>query len=956
METADNQFVMRRFCILSFAIGGLLGAMGLWPVPGHAQQPVQGVEPERNSVVARATDTVSVALSSVDVEPMDEDTLTVFGSRFGRHEGTIEVTSDSIQFISDCPFRPGETVTVTVDEEVSSDLSNPYVWQFTVRTEFGNGTFSPETSVSFGQQGQEKQVAKLGSVEIPSEPFAADFNRPLSDGSDPEDDLQTDVAFVNQEAGEVQILYGPDLSQSNLETISVSGATTLAGGDIDNNGLPDLVVVSSFSDNLTVLLNEDGTFKKGPQISTGARPTDVTIADLNGDGAQDLAVAPFGEDEVEVYINQDSDANIAFQGVESYPVGAAPTSLTARDVNRDGALDLLVGSSGEERIDVLGNDGRGDFPQNGSLRASVNLGFVPASISANDVTGNDGPETGDGFVDLIVSGQGEGETVLVENDPTSPFGFRAPTTLPSTPGGPALGLGLADVDAGEPREDGIYDLDLLSTYRSSNRLQVLPNSSNNGYGAPSSFSSESSDPVGIADLDVDRDGDQDFAVVNPRGTTLDLFTNQGGRPGPVTVEPNQINFTEICVGNDNTETVEIENISPHRVVIDESAVPDGFSVSSVLPDTLRPRETRLVEVVFTPQSIRGYDEQLVLEANELTQFCGRETKPEKLPIDVRGTGLGITVSATPDSLEFGEVIEGNSLTESFTIRNQGNDDADIQEIEGLDGTPFEIVDSPSTVSRGMQEQVTVRFTPTEPNASYEETVRVTLESRSCGQQETVEVTLQGSSRPPRPDLVAEEVAVDGEAPNPINVSDELDVLCRYSNQGGVRVGNSFEWEIRRDGIVLESGTDNNGLGVGAEVTRTADEVQFEEEGSTEIVCEIDTGDQIAEQDEGNNTESLPLTVELPDELTVGPNPFTPNGDETNDLVEFDVREFGLSQPTVEIYTFEGRLIRTLRDVSSGKIRWDGTDDSGERQPPGVYLYVVRDEGQDVASGQVTLAR
>jgi len=956
METADNQFVMRRFCILSFAVGVLLGAMGLWPAPGHAQQRVQGVEPERNSVVARATDTVSVALSSVDVKPMDEDTLTVFGSRFGRHEGTIEVTSDSIQFISDCPFRPGETVTVTVDEHVSDNLSEPYVWQFTVRSEYGEGTFSPETSVSFEQQGQEKQVAKLGSVEIPSEPFAADFNRPLSDDSDPEGDLQTDVAFVNQEAEEVQILYGPDLSQSNLETISVPGATTLAGGDLNNDGLPDLVVVSSFSDNLRVLLNEGGTFEKRPQISTGARPTDVVIADLNGDGAQDLAVAPFGRDEVEVYLNQD-DGTASFQGADTYPVGAAPTSLTARDVDRDGALDLLVGSSGEERIDVLGNDGQGGFPPNGPLRVSVNLGFVPASISANDVSGNDGPETGDGFVDLIVSGQGEGEVVLVENDPTSPFGFRAPTTLPSTPGGPALGLALADVDAGEPQEDGIYDLDLLSTYRSSNRLQVLPNSSNNGFGTPSSFSSESSDPVGVTDLDVDRDGDQDFAVINPRGTTLDLYTNSGGRPGPVTLDPNSIDFSRVCVGNDSTETVQIKNISPNRVVIDSSAVPDGFTVTSPLPDTLRPRETRIVDVRFDPESIRDYGGEEFLVANELTKFCGRETDPEKLPIEVSGTGLGINVSADEEPLEFGEVIEGNSSTESFTIQNDGNDDADIQEIEGLDGTPFEIVDSPSTVSGGGQEQVTVRFAPTEPNASYEETVRVTLESQSCNQQETVEVTLRGSSRPPRPDLVAEEVAVDGEAPNTINVSDELDVLCRYSNEGGVRVGDSFEWEIRRDGTVLRSGMDNTGLGVGdAEVTPTA-EVQFEEEGSTEIVCEIDTGDQIAEQDETNNTtEPLTLTVELPDELPVGPNPFTPNGDDVNDLVEFDVREFGLSQPTVEIYTFEGRLIRSLSDVSSGKIEWDGTDDSGERQPPGVYLYVVRDGGQDVASGQVTLAR
>lgn len=960
METVDNQFVMRRFCILSFAVGVFLGAMGLWPTPGYAQQRVQGVEPEKNSVVARATDTVAVALSSVRRDLQGSDTLTVFGSRFGRHEGTTEVTSDSIRFISDCPFRPGETVTVTVDERVSSALSTPYVWQFTVRSEFGRGTFSRENSVSFGQQGQEKQVAKLGSVEIPSEPFAADFNRPLSD-SDP-GDLQTDVAFVNQEAEEVQVLYGPDLDESDSQTVSVTGATTLAGGDLDNDGLPDLVAVSSFSDSLTVLLNQGGTFQKGPQISTGSRPTDVAIEDFDGDGAQDLAVAPFGDDVVEVYINQD-DGTASFEGVERYPVGApppslaAPTSLVARDIDRDGALDLLVGSAGEEKIAVLENEinGSGEFVQS----ASIDLEFTPASISANDVSGNDGPETGDGFVDLIVSGQGQNEMVLVENDPTNPFGFRAPTTLSSTPNGPALGMALVDVDAGASQEEGIYDLDLLSTYRSSNSLQLLPNSSNNGYGTPSSFSSGSSDPVGITDLDVDRDGDQDFTVINPRGTSLDLFTNQGGRPGPVTLDPSSINFEEICVGNDSTETVQIENISPNRVEIDSSVVPEGFSVrstSGTLPDTLRPGEIRVVEVTFEPRSITDYNDQLVLRANELTQFCGRETPPTELPIQVRGTGLGIEVSASPEVREFGEVIEGNSSTESFTIQNQGNDDADVQEIQGLDGTPFEVVNSPSTVLGSGQEQVTVRFAPTEANASYEETVRVTLESRNCDQQQTVEVTLRGSSRPPRPDLVAEEVFVEEDDPSPIRVSDTLSVRCRYSNQGGTRVDDSFEWKIRQDGTVLESRTDNSNPEVGGTRETRSVSVEFSSEGPVEITCEVDSEAQITEQGEDNNTAVLDLTVELPDQLPVQPNPFTPNGDEVNESVGFLVNEFGLDQPTVEIYTFEGRLIRTLSEVTSGKVKWDGTNESGEEQPPGVYLYVVRDGGQDVASGQVTLAR
>ncbi|WP_341476622.1 FG-GAP-like repeat-containing protein [Salinibacter altiplanensis] len=943
-----------RGSLLVYLAGGLvLGLILSLPETGHAQSSgIQGVEPDANSIVAQATDTIAVAFDSPITVSANTDTLRVFGSRFGRHEGTIQVSgtpADSLLFISDCPFRPGETVTVTVPRDVSSTGGvprNPYTWQFTVRTEYGTGRFMQTASVSFGQGRQDQAVAKLGSVEIPSAPFAAEFNRPL-DNADP-GDLRTDVAFVNQKAEEVQVLFGPNLNRSSSVSVSVPGATTLTGGDLNDDGLPDLVTVSSFSDSLTVLSNQGGTFQEAERFSTGSRPADVAIADLDGDGAQDLAVSLFGEDEVHVYLNAD-DGTAAFErSAIKIPVGAAPTSLTARDIDRDGNLDILVGSAGEEQISVLENEvnGAGGFSQ----AATIDLGFVPASIAANDVSGGR-----DGRVDLIVSGQGRGEVVLFENDPANSFGFRDSTSLPSAPDGPALGTALADVNAGAASD---HELDLISSYRSSNEVQVLRNS-NNGYETSPSVLSTSSAPVGIAGLDVERDGSQDLAVVGPRGTTLNLFTNQGGRPGPVALTPNPpLSFGGVCVDEEGVDSVEVENVSNSEVVLRKSSIPSGFAVGDALslPVTLRPGEARDVPIVFSPEDIREYDERLVLEANEQTQFCGRDTPPVPLPIKVEGTGQGIEGSASPQTLEFGEVIGGNASSKSFTIQNTGNDDADIQGIQGLDGTPFEVTDAPSSVSGSGEEQVTVRFAPTAPNSSFEETVQVTLESSSCDQQETVQVVLRGSSRPPRPDLVAEEVFfVDEEESSSVRVSDTLGVQCRYSNQGGTRVDNSFEWQIRRDGTSLDAGTDT-GLAVGETRETSTVEVVFSEEGPTEITCEVDTDDLITEQIEDNNTAPLPLTVELPDQLPVQPNPFTPNGDCCNNVVEFRVKEFGVDQPAVEIYTLEGRLVRTLRQMEGGVLKWDGRDDGGERLPPGAYLYVVQDGGQDVASGDVVLAR
>jgi gliding motility-associated-like protein len=926
--------VMRKFCVPLW--GGLLLILAsLLPTLTFAQP---SVSPAQNSIVAQATDTITVVfdnpLTSLGNEPIE-----VYGSRFGRHQGDVEVNGSTLRFVSDCPFRPGETVTVTLSDDAVGLLGNPYVWQFTVRSEFGTGEFSEEDPVLLDESGGETaEMANLGSVTIPSEPYAAEFNRTSQQG-----DLKTDVAFVNQETGQVRVLFGPDLTQSNSQTISVPNAKTLAGGDINQDGSPDLVTVNTFTDSLAVLINQGGSFSLERMISTGARPTDLVIADLNGDGAQDLAVTPFGEDEVYVHFNANNGTG-AFEPPQTYSSGSAPSTLVARDIDRDGDLDLLVGSAGEESIGWLQNDGQGQFTRTNSL----DLSFSPASLAANDVAGSEGENTGDGWIDLIVTAQSQDQIRLYENNGSSSFSFSQQTI--TSPDQPALGAALADLDSGLDAEQGIFDLDLISTHRSANSLQTIFNDTNSGYSAPNIFSVN--EPVGVAGLDVERNGSQDFVVINPLGTRAQLFRNLGGRPGPVSLSGDPLLFGEICVGNNGRDTVQVENISNNEVVLSEFSSPTGFDVTTSLPDTLRPGQTASVEVTFSPDEIRSYSGTLVLQANELTKFCGEETDPINLPIEVGGTGAGTEMSATPDTLTFGEVIVGNSSTESFQVSNDGNIPAEVQDISGLEGTPFEIQSSPSTISPGSQ-SVSVVFSPEDPDDSYTETVELTTASK-CGTS-TLSVVLTGSSRPQRPDLVAEEVRVEGGTPGTINVSDTLDIFCRYSNQGGQDIEDSFDIELRRDGNSLDTFSDD-ALAVGESAETPSIAISFSDVGTTEIACEVDVGDALAEQDEANNTTTLDLRIERPDRLPVSPNPFTPNDDGFNDSVKFRVSEFGLGQPSVGIYAFNGRLVRTLEEVQGGVLEWNGRNKSGERLAPGTYLYVVRDGGQTIASGHVTLAR
>src|SRR2546428_593683 len=67
---------------------------------------------------------------------------------------------------------------------------------------------------------------------------------------------------------------------------------SLAVGDLNGDGKPDLAAASYGSDVVSVLFgNGDGTFGARTDFRTGSGPYSVAIGDLDGDGKPDLAVA-----------------------------------------------------------------------------------------------------------------------------------------------------------------------------------------------------------------------------------------------------------------------------------------------------------------------------------------------------------------------------------------------------------------------------------------------------------------------------------------------------------------------------------------------------------------------------------------------------------------------------------------------------------------------------------------
>ncbi len=153
--------------------------------------------------------------------------------------------------------------------------------------------------------------------------------------------------------------------------ITALSPVSVAVGDFNRDGKPDLVVAFTSGDIVTFSGRGDGTFQNGVFYGPIAAPTSLAVGYFNGDVVQDLAVTSSSNNSVSLLVGNPDGT---FQSPVSFGAGSAPASVATGDFNNDGLLDVVTANRASDNVSVLLN--RSD--------TITSLGFSNAAVTRGD--------------------------------------------------------------------------------------------------------------------------------------------------------------------------------------------------------------------------------------------------------------------------------------------------------------------------------------------------------------------------------------------------------------------------------------------------------------------------------------------------------------------------------------------------------------------------------------------
>jgi hypothetical protein len=392
----------------------------------------------------------------------------------------------------------------------------------------GNGTFQAPVVVS-----------STGYAAL----TVADFN---SDGKLDFAGTQSS-GFETQDTATVQLGNGDGTFQPAISTGTQGiGALEVIAGDLNGDGIPDLIAANEGSNDLSVLIGKgDGTFAGAVTYSTPAFSSAIAAADFNGDHELDLAVTGVTDSLTVVFGNGDGTLQAARDYLQGDPTDFNFTDQPVfGDLNGDGMVDIVVPTV-----------------QGAAVYLNLGAGIFSGPVYYEPATGYAalGDVNSDGILDLVTISNGV-HVMLGNGDGT----FQAAVTYGSS------GLENA-VALGDFNGDG--KLDIAGVQLGLATVSILLGNGDGTFQSPVVYATKQSNNSEILVADLNHDGKPDLYLTGYNGAPI---------PGEVLLGRGDGTFRPAIYTGDNGGMCAVLGDFNHDGNLDIALAPWGTQVQVVL--------------------------------------------------------------------------------------------------------------------------------------------------------------------------------------------------------------------------------------------------------------------------------------------------------------------------------------------------------------------------------------
>lgn len=365
--------------------------------------------------------------------------------------------------------------------------------------------------------------------------FAAGTNPESIAAGDLDGDGVADLVTANLNSNDVTVLLNTTApgaatpafaAKASFTTSSgpFTGPISVAIGDLNGDGKPDLGVANNGAASVSVLLNTTvpgsaATFATHADFTVGGFPTAVALADTNDDGVRDVVVTVNGTSVVSVLLDTTAPgaSTVALAPPASFAVGSGVQSVAAAELNGDGRLDLVTANFNDDTLSVLLNTSTVGRALQFNGTADSNTGNNPVDPLVVDLNGDGRPD--------VVAPNAVSNNITVYTNTTAPgavFGSLS-NRLDLATGTSPRAIAAADLNG-----DGLPDLVVVNT--TTNNMSVFFNTTTPG-SATLAFSAKVDFATGVAPLfvvtgDIDGDGRPDVVVANDNSDSASVFLNR----------------------------------------------------------------------------------------------------------------------------------------------------------------------------------------------------------------------------------------------------------------------------------------------------------------------------------------------------------------------------------------------------------------------------------------------